>query len=401
MKSLAVALSYFLLSSSFAQTPDKYIFGDGYDQWGVKLTSSKSELNLRIGARLQSLTSISTSENEQTNSSLTEQDFQARRVRLNVEASFRDFTYYMDLRNDRANSKDSGENEFNIGDAYVYKPILKTKNSLHAIKLFRAKVDVSRSQTASSSELTFVNRPMISDFASHFISEGRRASNVQLVGTIYDQLTYQLVIGDGVYSGEFNDAKGNDIKQIERQNFMVGGKARFFPFQGWVDLKPTETYLGEGKHFSVGAGFFNTSNIFVENESSLNASVSRNLTNLEASGHYKEWFIQAEYFIFDGVIENHNVTTKYNIGKSEGWYVQGEKLFSDFYWLAPFARYEIWDRFMSSGDYLSIGKLFGINWYANGNRFKVSLAYEINKNAVDIGEPDRFEAYHLATAWNF
>ncbi|MFP5386686.1 MAG: hypothetical protein ACLGHN_11445, partial [Bacteriovoracia bacterium] len=313
----------------------------------------------------------------------------------------RDILFYMDVRNDNANAGDRGEQSFNIGDAFVQYPLVKTDNYAHAVRLFRAKVDVSRTETVSSSEILFVNRAFIADEAAQFVNHNRRATNVQLIGNFLEKVAYQVAIGDGVQSDRFHDARGEDIQTIERQNFMIGGKLRFFPFPGWADLKPTETYFGKGKHFSIGAGFFNTSNIFIENANGVNDTVSRNLSNVEISGHYEEWFFSGEYFIFDGVIENHNVTTNYNTGKSEGWYVQGEKVFPHFYWLAPYIRYEKWDRFITSGDYLTTDQLYGLNWYLNGNRFKMSLAYEVTTNGNDTGMADRSEAYHWSTAWHF
>lgn len=383
--SLAVLIS----APLFAQTT--FPLGNGLDKWGVPLKVPQTELSLRLGARLQSLTTVRREGGE------NDQDFQARRVRFLFEAELEKFRYYMDIRNDSSNADDKGEQNFNIGDAYVEWPLSEN----HLLRLFRAKVDVSRTESASSAELLFVNRPFVADEAAVFVNHNRRATNVQLLGNFAKKMSYQIVAGDGVQSGDFNDASGEAIESIERQNFMVGAKLRFHPFSGWEDLDPSETYFGEGQHFSFGIGFFNTSKINLINENSVEEEVSRNLTNFELSTHYRKWFLSAEYFIFDGVIEDHTVSTSFNKGKSEGWYVQGEKVFPEFHFLAPFARYESWDRFLASSDHLTIDQLYGLNWYLNGNRFKISLAYEKTENGKDSALPEESEAYHFATAWQF
>lgn len=368
----------------------QFPLGDGVEKWGVELRVPDDELSLRLGARFQSLTTVAKDE----------QDFQARRVRFQLEAKLpHDITYYMDVRNDQANEDDKGERNFQVGDAYVQVPLDTDGPVVSVLRLFRAKVDVSRTQTVSSSSLLFVNRPKVADEAAQFVSQARRASNAQLIGDFWQRIYYQVVIGDGVQSERFLDAKSKKVTRIDGQNFMVGGKLRFSPFKGWEDLKVTETYFGKGQHFSFGAGYFNTSKIQTVTGSAEN-TVSRNLTNYEASFHYKEWSLFSEYFQFDGVVEDHSAAN-FNKGTSDGWYVQGEKLFTEFYYLAPFARYESWDRFRDSGDYLSTNQLYGINWYANGNRFKLSLAYEHVENEEDTGLSGQADLYHLATAWHF
>jgi hypothetical protein len=395
-------LSFLLLTLLFATqaySQTKFPMGDGMEKWGLPIVIPESEIALRLGGRYQSLASITTTEDEDGNS-FTKQDFFSRRVRFQFEAVLPNkILFNMDIRNDNANRGDAGEQKFNIGDAYVQIPLSTSNDSVHALRLYRAKVDVSRTQTVSSSELIFVNRPFVADEAAQFVNHNRRATNVQVVGQVSKKLTYQLALGDGVQSDAFNDAQGNSLVSIERQNFMVGGKLRFHPFEGWSDLKPSETYFGEGKLFSFGAGFFNTSNINIEATNATD-TISRNLTNFEATANYHGWFLTGEYFIFDGVVENHEAQAL-NVGKSEGYYIQGEKVLPDFHFLAPFARYEKWDRFLSGGDYLTVDKLYGVNWYLNGNRFKVSLAYQHTDNGDDTGLSKESEAYHIATAWHF
>lgn len=397
-------LPFFIISlslTSLAFAESKFPMGDGLEKWGLLIKVPESELSLRLGGRLQSLATIKTDEDASGNTE-TSQDFYARRVRFQFEAELpKDITFTMDVRNDNANKNDGGEQKFNVGDAYAQIPLSKTQDSSHALRLYRAKVDVSRTQTVSSSEITFINRPFVADEAAQFVNHNRRAMNVQLLGHFHKKISYQLALGDGVYGEEFSDALGNAVAGIERQNYMIGGKLRFHPFEGWEGLKLTETYFGEGKHFTVGAGFFNTSNIEVEfTEGGLTRTISRNLTNVEISSHYEGWFLTGEYFHFDGVVENHEAPSL-NVGKSEGWYVQGEKVFPSFHYIAPFVRYEKWDRFLTSGDYLSTDQLYGVNWYLNGNRFKVNVAYEHTKNGDDTGLANESDAYHIGTAWHF
>ena len=58
----------------------------------------------------------------------------------------------MDIRNDRANNEDRGEGDFNVGDAKLtIKKIFQQKWLNMA--LYRAKVDVSRTETVKSAFL--------------------------------------------------------------------------------------------------------------------------------------------------------------------------------------------------------------------------------------------------------
>src|SRR5690606_28207045 len=104
-----IALSLLVSSPLLAQT--KFPLGNGVDKWGVPLKVPESELSLRLGARFQSLATIQHEDGE------TEQDFQARRVRFQLEATLDDIKFNMDIRNDRANADDNGEETFNVGDA--------------------------------------------------------------------------------------------------------------------------------------------------------------------------------------------------------------------------------------------------------------------------------------------
>lgn len=394
-----------LLCAGTAHAETTFPMGDGLEKWGMPIRVPDSELALRLGARFQSLASIVTEENLNADTENTTHDFQSRRIRFQFQAVLRErITYYMDIRNDNANAGvTGGEKNFKIGDAYFHIP-LSEENTSHAVRLFRAKVDVSRTETVSSSELLFVNRPYIADYAANFVSHNRRATNVQILGNFAKKLTYQLVVGDGVAAEQFFDAQGTALSktsgQIERQNFMMGGKLRFHPIPGWEMVNLTETYFGKGKHFSMGAGFFNTSKIRIVDGTTEN-TLNRNLFNGELTAHYGEWSFFSEYFKMQGVVEELGVAN-FNVGSGEGWFVQGEKLFTNFHYLAPFLRYEKWNRFLESGDYMSESNMLGLNWYLNGNRFRVTLAYERNRLGESIeGHEERVEAYHLASMWHF
>lgn len=389
----------FALSSTVAFGQTTFPLGNGLEKWGVPLKVPESELSLRLGARFHSLATMKKEEDLDADTESTSQDFQARRIRFQLQADLgTQASFYMDVRNDNANEGDGGERNFAVGDAYVSVPL--SEGSSHALRLYRAKVDVSRTQTVSSSEITFVNRPYVADEAAQFVSHARRATNVQLNGNFADRVTYQLVVGDGVFSERFRDAKGQTVDEIEKQNFMVGGKVRFHPFAGWEDLKPTETYFGKGKHFALGLGGFNTSNIRIS-EAGKTGAVSRTLVNAEVSAHYGEWSVASEYFHMDGVIEDHGATS-FKKGAGEGWFVQAEKVFAEFHFVAPFVRYEEWNRFIGSGDYETDGSLFGVNWYLNGNRVRVSVAYEQANLGRDVsGAKEKTEAFHVASMWHF
>ncbi len=397
-----IALAASLLSTIAAAQETKFPYGNGLEKWGMPLTSPDSELSLRIGGRIQGLASIKKTEDTDADTQSTQQDFQARRVRLQFQADLgKRASFVMDLRNDNANQRDEGEKNFNVGDAYVQLPVL---DGNHSVRLYRAKVDVSRTETASSSELIWLNRPFIADEAASFVSHQRRATNAQLIGNFDKKVSYQLVMGDGISSDRFYDAQSDRLQatnaSIEKQNFMVGGKVRLHPFEGWSD-KVTETYFGEGKHVSLGAGLFNTSNIYYTNAAGVKDTLSRTLVNGEFSAHYESASIQAEYFKLNGVVEDFS-NANLRHGAGEGYYVQGEYVLKELSYLAPFARYESWNRFIESGDYESFHTLYGVNWYLNGNRFRVGVAYENNQLGRDIeGGKEKVEAFHLASMWHF
>lgn len=376
MISVLIFLAPAMLLAQEEPTPQFYL-GEGLSKWGVVVTDEEDPFELRLGTRLQTVTSYQVREDGITGDKVNFQDFYARRVRFQVEAKYKEnLRFYMDVRNDNANKNDSGEGSFNVGDAYM--EVKNVFGSDHLkLRAFRAKVDVSRTETISSSNLLFLDRPHVADEAAQFVSHNRRAMNFQLLGNFNNRLKFQLVAGDGVSGEDFNDATGEDLGSgnIYRQNFMVGGKVKLSPFEGWEDPSPVETYFGEGKHFTIGYGVFHTGDIQYDSGTIQGAEVSRTLTNVEASAHYYNLTLQGEFFLFDGVVENFGASAA-NVGSSEGYYVQGEYVIPALSYVSPFVRYESWDRFKERDDYNLESYVAGVNWYMKGNKIRIGLFYQ-------------------------
>lgn len=408
--SLIVGLLLFSLSGHAQgdEGPSFYL-GEGMSKWGVVVTDENQPFELRFGTRLQSVLSVQESEDEVTGKKANFQDFYLRRARLLMEAKYKeDFRFYMDIRNDKANIGDSGESDFNIGDAYVEVKDLFGSSFLK-LRAFRSKVDVSRTETVSSSGILYVDGPKVSGEAAHFVSESRRATNLQVLGNFHDRVNFQIVAGDGVGGGKFYDAKGSSLGSgnIYRQNLMVGGKLKVSPFPGWEDPKPTETYFGQGQHFTIGYGAFHTGAIQFENGAGTEDEVSRTLMNGELSAHYRNLSIQAEYYRFNGVIENLSAAT-FNKGDSEGFYVQGEYVLPNLNYIAPYVRYESWDKFKQADDYDFTSYVAGANWYLKGNKIRVGAFYEtqdFGKNGVKADDRGhtmtKNQLVKIVTMWNY
>ncbi|MHB8100494.1 MAG: porin family protein [Sulfuricurvum sp.] len=348
------------------------------------------DMYLKLGVRL-----MGTFEHRQkdyalpsTKSDVETNDAYMRRTRLEVEAGFDKHTSFtMDLRDDNANAEDKGEGSFNVGDAYlsIKKPF---DTSLVNFKLYRGKIDVSRSETAKSAYQVHYDRAHVADEAAQFITHNRRGANAQMYGDWEKKVQYQVAMGDGVYSGAMKDAKGvtladtaNGTKfgSVASQDFFYGGKIKLSPFDGWEETELTETYMGQGKHFTVGAAYWKTGNIATK-DLATNIIVDHELVNLEASAHYLGASVSAEYFAFDGVVKDWTKTAVAgNIGKSSGWYAQGEYVFVDFGYVAPFYRYESWDKFKDADGYDLTSKIAGVNWYLRGNTTKVGFAIQQDK----------------------
>ena len=277
------------------------------------------------------------------------------------------------------------------------------------LRAFRAKVHVSRSETVSSSKILIPNRAYIADEAAQFVSHNRRASNIQLLGN-HNNFSYQVVLGDGVHKSKFYDSKGSSLSSgsIDRQSVMYGGKIRVNPFSNWKNVKKTETYFAEGKHFSIGAGFFSLPKIEYQNSSGSQVDeLSRSLLNFDATFHYKNLSIQTEFFKFDGVVKDFSADKKV-VGKSDGFYIHGEYVLDNFYYISPFFRVETWDKFKSEENYDLMSQIIGVNWYLKGNQIRVGLMYQRNGFDSEIhkttgrGEVfDKVEHLKLYSMWHY
>lgn len=356
----------------------------------------------KAGIRLQGTFENKETKDLATGETSTLQDAYLRRVRLEVAAGFDEHTsFVMDIRNDKANIEDKGEGGFSVGDAYVQikKPF---DTSLVNFKLYRAKIDVSRDETVKSSRVIVYDRPKVADEAAQFISENRRAANAQMYGDWKKKVHYQLAFGDATASDHTIDASGTKLTSspidgsIEDQNFFYGGKIILSPFDGWEETERTETYFGVGKHFEVGVGYWKVGDINYDTSFGP-IETDHTLINYELSAHYKNAFVQAEYFDFDGVVKSW-VTGE--TGTSSGWYVTGEYVMPDFGYLAPFFRYENWDTWNDAPGYDYTAKIAGVNWYLRGNTTKVGLLVEKDTYDENIGDEDT-TSVRVTSQWFF
>lgn len=266
---------------------------------------------LKAGVRIQgTFENIETDYIDSTKADTTLQDGYLRRVRFEITAGFGEHSsFVMDVRNDKANLEDKGEGEFSVGDAYVQiKEPFNT--SLANFKLYRAKIDVSRTETVKSARVLIYDRPKVADEAAQFISENRRAANVQMYGDWNKKVHQQVAVGDATASDHTVDATGSSIDgSIKDQNFFYGGKVILSPYDGLEETERTETYFGQGKHFAVAVEYWkadgiNHETVDGETYDGISINTDHTLINYELFAHYKNAFIQAEYFDFDGVVKD-------------------------------------------------------------------------------------------------
>lgn len=390
--------------SSFISTIDVYPNSPDFllgkeNAPSLKFKAQDSDMYLALGMRFQ--TAFESGKKEYANGdNISYNDAYMRRVRLNMEAGFtKDISMVMDLRNDNANRGDSGEQQFRIGNAYINfdKPF---DSSLVNFRLGRTKIDVSRMHTVSSGEQIHHDRVFVGDAAAQYITHNRRGTNTQVFGNWDKKIHYQIAFGDGVNSETTVDANGkklSDVAEIESQNFFYGGKIKFSPFEGWEEEKLTQTYFGQGKHFTVGAAYWKTGNIKTTDTV---GTIDNELTNIELSAHYDGLSMSAEYYHFGNVVKNWGST---DMGTSDGWYATTEYVFTDYSFIAPFVRYESWDKYKESiagENYDFRSKLAGVNWYIRGNRIKASLALQKDKYGKSIGDYTDTR-YKFTTQWFF
>ena len=369
----------------------------------------------KAGVRIQgTLESKTTDYNDVAEEDTTIQDAYLRRVRFEVAAGFGKHTsFVMDIRNDKSNyGIENTEGTFNVGDAYlkIKKPF---STSLVNFKLYRAKIDVSRTETVKSARVIMYDRPYVADAAAQYISFNRRGTNVQMYGDWNKKVHYQVAIGSASSPSKIIDAygaKGSDYIDLKEQSYFYGGKIRLSPFDGWEETKRTETYFGQGKHLSVGVSYWIVPKLKGStqytstngNDYNNNFNLKRELINIEASAHYKGLFVQGEWFRFKDAVADwtpdNNATLQ--TGNSTGWYVTGEYVIPELSYIAPFARYESWDRFDSKDGYTLTSAVAGINWYLRGNTTKVGLQYQKDSFERNTGDKD-VSYFRVTSQWFF
>ena len=99
------------------------------------------------------------------------------------------------------------------------------------------------------------------------------------------------------------------------------------------------------------------------------------------------------------VVEDFNAATL-NTGTSTGWYATSEYVIPELAYLAPFIRYEKWDKFDDLDGYDYTSKIAGVNWYLRGNTTKVGLYVQKEDKGVNIGD-DKVTTVRLTSQWFF
>jgi hypothetical protein len=385
------------LASVLNKKSPEFILGNNTGP-NFKITAQdNSDMYVKIGTRIQS-----TFENrninyvDATKKDERYNDAYLRRTRFEITTGFDKYTSFtMDVRNDKANYQDKGEQTFNVGDAYlkIKKPF---GTSLVNFKLYRGKIDVSRTETVKSAYVIHYDRPTVADEAAQYITHNRRGTNAQMYGDWNKKVYYQIAVGDGVHSGKLKDASGSSFDgKLQQEDFFYGGKVILSPFNGWEETKKTETYFGKGQHFSIGASYWNSPKIHITH-TPITQTIDHKLLNVELSGHYKGAFFQAEYFSFDGVV---NKWESAKTGKSNGWYATGE-YFIEGVDIAPYARVENWNKWENKTGYDFKSTLIGANWYLRGYTTKVGLTFQNDKYDANIGNKTD-KRIKLTTQWFF
>ena len=182
-----------------------------------------------------------------------------------------------------------------------------------------------------------------------------------------------------------------------QENFFYGGKVVLSPFDGWEETKRTETYFGKGKHLALGVAYWNSPGIVYDYNGTIGQTVDHTLINVELSGHYEGFFAQAEYFDFDGVVKDWE---QLETGKSNGWYATAEYVIESLGYIAPYARYESWNKFEDEKGYDLTSRLYGINWYVQGNTIKTGLTYQTDEYGEAIGDKE-VKSIKLTSQWFF
>lgn len=343
-----------------------------------------------IGGRLQGVMA--------QDSATETQDMYLRRTRLNVSYTpWKKHKIVYDIRNDSSNKKDKSDGKFQIGDAYWQYEI--NNYSIKNMRLFRAKVDVSFSQTASSKNLFSPNRTEVSEYASDYVVSNRRANNIQLNG-VFNRLAYQVVISDGVDSEQMDvlDGSSRTIKSVEGQKLTYGAKVRYYFMGDARKNKLKETYYGKKKILSLGLGKFNNDKIILKLSDDSLFITQRSLTNVDFSLAYNSFRFLAEYFQFENDIVNLDATTKDKIvDDSTGHYAQVEYLFGKW---APNYGIETFDQSHNDSTYKLTANTIGLNYYYDDVNMRFGMFYK--QTTVEYGNnKETSEALQLYTMLHF
>lgn len=337
----------------------------------------KGPARTEIGFRFQSVArNLETKSTQGTKK--REENLYLSRARVEVEVDWGNgFTQSLDIRNDDVNFEDKGVGNFELGNAY-FKKVLNQGNFQHDFRVFKAKLDVSRTQTASSARLLYLNRPHSSDFASNYISQNRRSMNLQWNGSYKKALTWHFVIGDGTNSNDFNDALGNSVDSISEKRLVYGSKLRAYLW-GKKQKSLDETFFNDDDFFSIGAGVFHQPRVIFK-RGAQESTNDRTLANIELTLNYGDIRLMAEYFSFSKVHPNFSNSLD-ALGRGEAFYIQSEVMLTKK--LSSFLRYENWDRVKSEKAYELNNYVAGFNYYYLRNTIKFGIYgdHEVNGSA--------------------
>lgn len=347
---------------------------EGKNGWGLSLGTGTSKLT--IGGRIQGLAD--------TNLKTGTQDLYLRRARVNLQYETKNHhLIYLDLRNDNSNKRDNGEGSLQIGDAFYEVPF-EDLGIIKNITLFRSKVDVSYSQTASSKNLINPNRESSSDYASNFIVHNRRATNIQLHGE-NEWMTFQVVVSDGVQSDSLNSTFGSTtLSSINKQSFTYGGKARFFIWNPSKEKAPVqETFYKPMNTLSLGIGYFLNPNVNYTLSDGRSLSESRELLNIEVSFAWNNFRLIGEGFLFKGDLIN---LSQSKIGDSQGGYLRGELLIGK---LAPYFGFNVFKRDKDNDNSYEKSQMLGLNYYDDGVSRRYGISYKISDYSDTLTQRDQ------------
>lgn len=379
MKSIIVVLSLITICQS------------AFADWGVTVGGEDGK-KVKIGGRLQGVMTQVNDGDEQT------EDFYLRRTRINVEYKpLPDQKLYFDVRSDKVNKDDDGEGGFTLGDAY-WQYSFKNYPSIHNVKLFRGKVDVSYSQTTSSKNLLQPTRATISDHASNYISHNRRANNAQINGSFGSRVYYHLVIGDGIHSSKLKDIGGTAVTSIDNQKFMTGGKIRLFALGDAKTFKNKDTQYGPKKEVFLGLGHFTIPKIKYTSSAGTEEEFSRSLTNIELVASFDRVRFIAESYDFQGELETESDG---ETDSSNGHTASLEVYLDKNYQWAAYIQAESWNKWNSEDDYVFAKNGIGVNRYFHNDLLRVGAVYEVTAENEDLGIDEDETQMSLYMMMNF